>query len=181
MKKARNFKYSLFIMVGIGLGALSTGCGSLLNPGVVYAPEQRYRAPASYAITSGDEECDLSSSNVTPGNYDSQLSHSGEFKVCLKSDVLEIHGKVSKEDKDSKVCVFPAANDGADILPIYTPGTQVAVYQCGTLGSAGFKLDFQKLKFNAVYIVEGQNLEAMRNCLSLMNGSFCPYFSVGKI
>jgi hypothetical protein len=125
----------------------------------------------------GEYSCPLQA-NIQP-DYDWELDGSGYYTACThksSSYSIKLHGKTSGA---GTICVFPAQYIDDEHIVLKQDEIGAPMYRCMKTNTDGLIFTFDKTNFNALFIVEGQDLQQMRMCLVGGKYSQCPHYSYG--
>lgn len=121
--------------------------------------------------------------NVTP--YQNNFDEKDMFTVCTQAvspSNISVTGTLSSATV-TELCAFPAQYiSSTQVVSELDPTSGLPAYNCQVAGTNGPTFfNFAGLNFNSVFIVEGQNLTQMQECLLQGNGTVCPNYSFGKL
>lgn len=120
--------------------------------------------------------------NVNP--YQDNFDEVDAFSVCQQQgnpDNLAISGELSSQSV-SQICVFPANYlSSTQVITELNTETGLPSYTCQSVGRGPTFVSFGSITFNAVFIVEGENLQPMIQCLAQADNAECPAYSFGKL
>lgn len=161
------------------LSACANGGSDYRREGLMERNGKNFPATNSGAGSEDDYACP-STSNIEP-DYDRWLDGSMTFTACKHLDSafkILIHGKTRASDT---ICVYPAQY--IDQRNVYLKpdlsGTG-PLHQCMQISAAGVFVDFDRVNYNAVFIVEKSDESQMTNCLAGGNYALCPIYSFGR-
>ena len=180
----------LGILVTAFLVMGAAGCGNNLQPTVQTALAETYEPtdPLQNGYNNGvdpitgDTQTNVTnyacptSKNVTP-DYDWQMNGTGYYTVCparANTAGILVHG--TPVDKSAIMCIFPAAaSDPSTITVPRDSSTGLPVFQCVQASSSGSYATFAStISYNAVFIVDEEDVTSMQSCLSLADYYLCP-------
>ncbi len=198
MKKLRLVIFTFFALIP----PILIGCGNVTNSrnlspifstnkstnGGEFSPETLLGIESEQ----GEYTCPKAN-NVTP-KYDWDFDGSNRYRVCISqiaNTKILIFGEPSEKEKSGSICVFPANIDRDGKVFVNIEANKSPMVQCGQSTEMGLAANFassgNSAIFNAVFIVEHQNLDLMSKCLNpdpLKGGTnfyFCPAYSYGRI
>ena len=116
-------------------------------------------------------------------NYSANITSADSFEISVSNRYVGCKGttgsvKLYSEDNASKtVCVFPVlyANGHSSVF-ISNPYADVSaryLTQCQNTDSSGTNFSFGSLSFNAVYVVNQDNVSAFSTCLASASLTAC--------
>ncbi len=160
---------------------LLAGCSNNLQTGSS-ASAQTYvnpliQNPAPVATTTSSYSCP-NAANVVP-DYDSEADGSDFFTVCpstLDTTDIEVSGRTVES---ATICMFPAQVTSGQLY--WKPDVNGnPSYVCSQITGSGALATFPNMSYNALFVVENQNLSGMEACLKANNYNICPSFSYGQ-
>jgi hypothetical protein len=183
--------YPLFALLVCVLGASSCannvgGGGTENRPNVTSNDSYVNNISATNgSITNAGYNCP-DTANVLPSS-NSGTTFTDRWTVCTNTQNtydIEVQGTATQ----AQVCIFPATViNSTSVYPFpdtssTSSGTTTGLpwFQCVSPSSAGTYAVFAGISYNAVFIVEESNADAMQACLYTNSQTSCPPYSYGE-
>jgi hypothetical protein len=115
--------------------------------------------------------------NVVP-DADSGVIFSDRWTVCQNTQypsAIQFTGTAS----ESQVCIFPIEVQNSTAFSRPDPTTGLPMYSCVAPSTTAAYASFANVTFNAVIIVELENVQQMQTCIYAGTWNSCPAYSYG--
>ncbi len=176
--------YSVFA-TGLFLALSSVGCGNMSSARMpVKAPSSAYAAGSGFTATETSSSSALpcsGQSNIFP-DYDYTFDGANHFAACaVEKDVYKVDVSGESSGTTQEVCIFPAQAYDSERVYVKRDTKGVPLFQCASLKQGKVQLNFPYTNFNALFIVNSEDKNAMQACLAAKDYYACPrQYSYGQ-